>query len=61
MNRDKHVWEGWTVGDFIDDIEPTFDMVNSGNAKNWSFPNKKAFKSWVADVQTHYRRNVKNL
>jgi len=32
MNRDKHIWEGWTVGDFINDIEPTFntiqDMVN---------------------------------
>ena len=25
MNRDKHIWEGWTVGDFIDDIEPVFD------------------------------------
>jgi len=26
MNRDKHIWEGWTVGDFIDDIEPQFDI-----------------------------------
>ena len=26
MNRDKHIWEGWTVGDFIDDIEPFFDQ-----------------------------------
>ena len=26
MNRDKHIWEGWTVGDFIDDIEPIFNM-----------------------------------
>ena len=25
MNRDKHIWEGWTVGDFIDDLEPFFD------------------------------------
>ena len=26
MNRDKHIWEGLTVGDFIDDIEPQFDI-----------------------------------
>ena len=26
MNKDKHIWEGWTVGDFINDIEPIFDM-----------------------------------
>ena len=26
VNRDKHIWEGWTVGDFIDDVEVTFNM-----------------------------------
>ena len=30
MNRDKHIWEGWTVGDFIDDIEPMFDTIQNG-------------------------------
>ena len=58
MNRDKHIWEGWTVGDFIDDIEPTFDMVNSGRAKYWSFPNKKALKSWVAGEQPYYKKHI---
>ena len=58
MNRDKHIWEGWTVGDFIDDIEPTFDMINSGNAKNWSFPNKKSLKSWVASEQPYYKKHI---
>ena len=28
MNRDKHIWEGWTVDDFIDEIEPTFDWFD---------------------------------
>ena len=27
MNRDKHIWEGWTVGDFIDEIEPIFKNI----------------------------------
>jgi hypothetical protein len=22
----KHIWEGWTVQDFIDELEPTIDM-----------------------------------
>ena len=26
VDRDKHIWEGWTVGDFIDDIEPFFNQ-----------------------------------
>ena len=58
MNRDKHIWEGWTVGDFIDDIEPTFDMVNSGNGRNWSFANKKQLKSWVLDEQPYYKKHI---
>ncbi len=58
MNRDKHIWEGWTVGDFIDDIEPTFDMVNSGNGRNWSFVNKKELKSWVLDEQPYYKKHI---
>jgi len=24
MNRNKHIWEGWTVGDFINDLELTY-------------------------------------
>ena len=36
MNRDKHIWEGWTVGDFIDDIEVIFNMVNHLNRRPWT-------------------------
>ena len=42
MNRDKHIWEGWTVGDFIDDIEPTFDMAN--HISRQPFTNKAELK-----------------
>lgn len=24
---DKHIWEGWEVGDFIRDLEPTLDRI----------------------------------
>ena len=41
MNRDKHIWEGWTVGDFIDDIEPIFNMCAP-------FMDKQSLKRWVA-------------
>ena len=54
MNRDKHIWEGWTVGDFIDDIEPIFDMANHINRQ--PFTNKAELKQWVKAVSyTHLR------
>jgi hypothetical protein len=31
MNRDKHIYEGWTVGDFIDDLNPIFRMIQNPN------------------------------
>ena len=30
MNRDKHIYEGWTVGGFIDELEPIFDIITKG-------------------------------
>ena len=25
MNR--HIWEGWTVQDFVDELEPSFNQI----------------------------------
>jgi hypothetical protein len=36
MNRDKHIWEGWTVGDFIDYVDVTFNMANHINRRPWT-------------------------
>ena len=44
INRDKHIWEGWTVGDFIDDLEPMFDACGP-------FMDKHSLKLWVLNRQ----------
>jgi len=51
MNRDKHIWEGWTVGDFIDDIEPIFDRCAP-------FMDKQSLKRWVAQEQPYYKKHI---
>ena len=48
MNRDKHIWEGWTVGDFIDEVEITFNMCTP-------FHDKQSLKHWVAQEQPYTR------
>jgi hypothetical protein len=52
MNRDKHIWEGWTVGDFIDDIEYFFDGSGS------RCTSKKQLKKWVKDNQPYYKKHI---
>jgi len=55
MNRDKHIWEGWTVGDFIDDIEVTFDY-RSKYSNFWK--SKEDLKKWVASEQPFYKKHI---
>jgi hypothetical protein len=51
MNRDKHIWEGWTVGDFIDDVEFAFDRCAP-------FQDKKSLKRWVTQNQPYYKKHI---
>jgi hypothetical protein len=55
MNRDKHIWEGWTVGDFIDDIEVTFNY-RSKYSNFWK--SKEELKKWVASEQPYYKKHI---
>jgi len=60
MNRDKHIWEGWTVGDFIDDLEPSFDTIQNGNdwGLNTKFKEKSDLKKWVKENQPYYKKHI---
>jgi hypothetical protein len=60
INRDKHIWEGWTVGDFIDDVEPMFDTIQNGNdwGLNTKFKDKSDLKKWVKDNQPYYKKHI---
>ena len=60
IDRDKHIWEGWTVGDFIDDIEPSFDTIQNGNDwdLNTKFKDKLDLKKWVKGNQPYYKKHI---
>lgn len=55
INRDKHIWEGWTVGDFIDDIQVTFDY-RSKYSNFWE--SKEDLKKWVMSEQPYYKKHI---
>ena len=60
MNRNKHIWEGWTVGDFIDDLEPIFNIIqnNYRGFGTTSFESKQDVKEWVKDNQPYYKKHI---
>ena len=60
INRDKHIWEGWTVGDFIDDLNPLFRMIQNKYIPTHieSFKSRQELKNWVKDNQPYYKKHI---
>jgi len=48
MNNDRHIWEGWTVNDFINELEITFPYQ--------TFKTKDDVKQWCKSEQPYYKK-----
>lgn len=60
-NPDKVYWEGWTVKDFFDEINPQIEMIMSYNSWKKPFTSKAELKEWIGDNQPYYKKPVKEL
>jgi hypothetical protein len=58
MNLNKHISEGWTVGDFIEELEPSFSMIMSGGSWKEPFQTDAELKSWCMDNQPYYKKHI---
>lgn len=58
MNLNKHIWEGWTVQDFVNDLEPTVKMIMANNSHTKPFSNKTELKEWCKDNQPYYKKYI---
>lgn len=58
INFDKHIWEGWTVGDFIEELEPLADMIMHGESWKKPFQTKSEVKEWCMDNQPYYKKHI---
>jgi hypothetical protein len=60
MNN-RHIWEGWTVQDFIDELQPTFDMIQSNESWHKPFSSKEELKQWCIDNQPYYKKHIREV
>lgn len=58
MNLNRHIWEGWTPQMFINDLEPLFNMIQSGNSWHKPFNSPTELKEWCKDNQPGYKKHV---
>jgi hypothetical protein len=61
MANNKHIWEGWTVQDFINELEPTFEMIMSGNSWKQPFKDEKELKTWCMENQPYYKKHIPDV
>lgn len=58
MNLKKHIWEGWTVQCFIDELDLQLYMIMTD--KSWKKPltTKQELKAWCKDNQSYYKKHI---
>ena len=57
-NRTKHVWEGWTGGDFIDSLAPEIDRIMIGRSRHCPFASKQELSDWCRENQPYYKKRI---
>ena len=58
VDLNKHVWEGWCVGDFIMELEPIFNMIMEGRAITPKFKTDEELKVWCKENQPYYKKHI---
>jgi hypothetical protein len=58
MSNSKHIWEGWIVQDFIDELEPQFNMIMNNNSWQKPFKTKEEVKNWCKENQPYYKKYI---
>lgn len=66
MNYNRHIFEGWTVQGFIDDLYPSMEMIMSGRSwqkittreelKKWCMENQPYYKKYIPEVVNHFAK-----
>jgi hypothetical protein len=58
INFQKEIWEGWTVKDFIKELEPQLDAIQSGTSWHPPIATKKELKEWCKQNQPYYKKTI---
>ena len=58
MALSTHIWEGWTVQDFIEALQPQADMIMSGQSWRKPFRSRAELETWCKDNQPYYKQTI---
>lgn len=58
MNLNKHIWEGWTVQNFIDELEDLVQLAVVGESHFKTIATKQQLKEFCKDNQPYYKKHI---
>jgi hypothetical protein len=58
IDYNKHIWEGWLVKDFIDELSLLVQMIMNGTSYLPKFENREQLKKWCMDNQPYYKKYI---
>lgn len=61
INLSKHIYEGWTVGDFINSLSSEIDLIMTNQSWKKPFVNKHELKVYCTDNQPFYKKYVPDV
>ena len=57
-NDRPFLWEGWTAQEFINELEPIFDMIVTGRSCVQPFKTKQEIVDWCKSEQPYYKKHI---
>lgn len=58
IDFNRHIWEGWTVGDFIADLEPQIRVIMNNDSWHPAFKDRGDLKKWCMNNQPYYKKYI---
>ena len=58
VNRNKEVWEGWTVGSIYNDVKWQADLIQRGEAIHKPFKSQKEIADWIKDTHPNFKKGA---
>lgn len=55
------IWEGWTVQNFIDELEYQIDLIMHGESWQEPFQSIKELEEYTKDNQPYYKKTIPEL
>lgn len=64
INYEKHIWEGWTVSDFVEHLDISFNYAKNSfkskkELKEWCMSNQPYYKKYIPEVVEHFNKDLK--